>query len=165
MERSAYSCAALALDAAEIAREGERASLEKQRRDDVGDACNGSRHLEPGVYDRSDARFNPDGSLRTEIGDTEYEQYLAATGRSTSVAIGSVIESSPGQRAGLLAGDEILRYDGTRIFSTRELVEHTMQGDPGQSIVVDIVRDGVPMQFVLPRGPIGVSTARGRWRR
>ncbi len=115
-----------------------------------------------GDFDRSDPRFNPDGSLRTEIGDTEYEQYLAATGRSTSVAIGSVIESSPGQRAGLLAGDEILRYDGTRIFSTRELVEHTMQGEPGQSIVVDIVRDGVPMQFVLPRGPIGVSTFRGR---
>ncbi|MDH3339232.1 MAG: PDZ domain-containing protein, partial [Gammaproteobacteria bacterium] len=81
---------------------------------------------------------------------------------STSVMVGSVIESSPGQRAGLQAGDLIIRYDGTRVFSTWELNQQTMQGEPGQSVVVDIVRDGMTMQVVLPRGPIGVSTGRLR---
>jgi hypothetical protein len=35
-----------------------------------------------------------------------------------------------------------------------------MQGDPGVSVAVDIMRDGVPMQVVLPRGPVGVSAGR-----
>jgi hypothetical protein len=35
-----------------------------------------------------------------------------------------------------------------------------MLGEPGESVVVDITRDGIPMQLVLPRGPIGVSTGR-----
>lgn len=114
---------------------------------------------------RFDARFNSEAALRAEIGDADYEMYLEANGRSTAVVIGSVIESSPGQRAGLQSGDQIVSYDGTRVFNTWELNEQTMQGEPGQSVVVDIVRDGMPMQVVLPRGPIGVSTGRFRGRR
>ncbi|MDH3373769.1 MAG: PDZ domain-containing protein [Gammaproteobacteria bacterium] len=111
---------------------------------------------------RFDPAFNSTAALRAELGDVEYEQYREANGQSTSVMVGSVIESSPGQRAGLQAGDLIIRYDGTRVFSTWELNQQTMQGEPGQSVVVDIVRDGMTMQVVLPRGPIGVSTGRLR---
>ncbi len=111
---------------------------------------------------RFDPAFNSTAALRTELGDVEYGQYLEASGRSTSVMVGSVIESSPGQRAGLQAGDRIVSYDGTRVFNTWELNQQTIRGEPGQSVVVDIVRDGMPMQVVLPRGPIGVSTGRFR---
>ncbi len=114
---------------------------------------------------RFDPAFNPTGALRAEIGDAEYAQYLEANGRSTSVMVGSVIESSPGQRAGLQSGDEIVSYDGARVFNTWELNQQTIQGEPGQTVVVDIIRDGMPMQVVLPRGPIGVSTGRSRGRR
>ncbi len=114
---------------------------------------------------RFNPAFNAERALRTEIGDVEYEMYLEANGRSTAVLIGNVIESSPGQRAGLLAGDQIVAYDGTRVFNTWELNQQTMQGEPGQSVVVDIVRNDMPMQVVLPRGPIGVSTGRSRGRR
>jgi hypothetical protein len=114
---------------------------------------------------RFDPAFNPNEALRAELGDAEYAQYLEANGRSTSVMIASVIESSPGQRAGLQAGDEIVNYDGARVFSTWELNQQTIQGEPGQTVVVDIMRDGMPMQVVLPRGPIGVSTGRMRGRR
>lgn len=114
---------------------------------------------------RFDPAFNPAGALRAEIGDAEYAQYLEANGRSTSVMVASVIESSPGQRAGLQAGDEIVSYNGTRVFNTWELNQQTIQGEPGQTVVVDIMRDGMPMQVVLPRGPIGVSTGRMRGRR
>lgn len=111
------------------------------------------------------ARLGPEAALRAEIGDTEYEQYLQATGRPTSVEVGNVLESSPGQRAGLQAGDQIVGYGGERIFSYWELAERTARGEPGQTVVVDIVRDGVPMQVVLPRGPIGISNSRGGWGR
>lgn len=111
---------------------------------------------------RLDPRFNTGAALRAEIGDSEYEQYLQANGRSTAVAVGFVIESSPAQRAGLQSGDQIVSYDGQRVFNTFELNQQTVQGEPGQNVVVDIVRDGMPMQVVLPRGPIGISTGRFR---
>jgi len=115
--------------------------------------------------DRSDSRLDPDATLRAEIGDTEYEQYLEADGRSTSVAVGTVLESSPGQRAGLQAGDQIVGYGGQRVFSYGELSEQTMTAEPGRSVVVDIVRDGVPMQVVVDAGPIGISNRSTRGRR
>lgn len=109
--------------------------------------------------------FNPESGLRAEMGDNEFEQYLAANGRPTAVHVGSVIESSPGQVAGILPGDQITQYDGQRVFNTMDLTRQATQGVPGDSVVVDIVRDGVPMQIVLPRGPIGVSTSRFSRRR
>jgi hypothetical protein len=115
--------------------------------------------------DRFDPAFNPDAALRAEIGDLEYEQYLEASGRPTMVAVNSVLESSPGQVAGLQPGDQILNYDGQRVFNTFELNRQTMQGTPGDSVVVDILRDGAPMQVVMPRGPIGIYTREGGRRR
>ena len=112
-----------------------------------------------------DTSFSSDSALRAEIGDIEYEQYLAANGRPTAVQVSNVMDSSPGQVAGIRAGDQITSYDGQRIFSTMELTQQTMQGVQGDSVVVGIVRDGVPMQIVLPRGPIGVSTSRFSRRR
>lgn len=113
--------------------------------------------------DRS--RLDPDQALRAELGDAEYEQYLEANGRSTSVAVGSVLESSPGQRAGLQSGDQIVGYNGQRIFSYGELSDQTMSATPGQAVVVDIVRDGIPMQVVVDAGPIGISNRGFRRRR
>ena len=112
------------------------------------------------AFDFSDTRLNPGAALRAEIGDTEYEQYLEASRRPTSVRVGAVLESSPGQSAGLQPGDEIIRYDGQRVFNTFELNQQTIQGEPGQSVVIDVRRDGVIMQVVVPRGPIGVTTGR-----
>ena len=111
-------------------------------------------------FDPSDIRLNPDSALRAEIGDSEYEKYLQANGRSTSVTIGSVMQTSPAQNAGLKPGDNIVAYGGERVFSTRDLNAQTIQGAPGESVLVDIERDGVPMQIVLPRGPIGITSGR-----
>ena len=106
--------------------------------------------------------MDPDAALRAEIGDFEYEQYLEAYGRSTSVAVGSVLESSPGQRAGLQPGDRIVAYGGERVFSYDDLSSRTMAATPGQPVVVDFVRDGIPMQVVIEAGPIGISGSRFR---
>lgn len=115
---------------------------------------------EPLEFNRN---FNADAMLRDEIGDTEYEMYLEANNRSTSVGITSVMASSPGERAGLQAGDEIVGYDGARVFSASELIQQTMAGGDGD-VVVDVMRDGSAMQIVLPRGPIGVEIGRFRGR-
>ncbi len=41
-----------------------------------------------------------------------------------------------------------------------EIVELTMSGAAGENVIVDISRDGVPMQISLPRGPLGVTGGR-----
>jgi hypothetical protein len=110
--------------------------------------------------DRFDPGMSPESMLRAELGDSEYERYLQATYRPTAVAVSRVLESSPGQAAGLQTGDQIVRYDGNRVFNIADLNEQTLQGSPGESVVVDIVRDDVPMQIVLPRGPIGMQSGR-----
>ena len=100
--------------------------------------------------------------LREELGDEDYARYLSANGRPTSVGVSSVIGSSPAQTAGLQAGDEITRYDGERVFSMTDITNATMAGEPGQNVVIDVVRDGINIQIVMPRGPLGITGGRSR---
>ncbi len=43
-----------------------------------------------------------------------------------------------------------------------DITEATVTGEPGQTVVVDIMRDGLTMQVVMPRGPLGITGRRGR---
>ena len=95
-------------------------------------------------------------TLRTELGDQDYERFLTAMGRSTTVNIMGVLASSPAERAGIQEGDEIVAYDGKRVFDVQELNELTLGGASGESVVVDVRRGGQNLQIVLPRGPLGV---------
>jgi len=68
-----------------------------------------------------------------------------------------VLASSPAERSGLKPGDEIVAYAGKRVFDLRELNNLTFQGTPGESVVVEVRRDGQSVQLVLPRGPLGIT--------
>ncbi len=112
-------------------------------------------------WDRS--RNYVSDALREELGDAEYEQYLAANNRATRITVSSVIESSPAHSAGLLPGDEIVSYDGQRVFSLNDLSRQTMGGVPGESVVVNVMRNGNLVQVVMPRGPVGITGGRRRY--
>lgn len=108
--------------------------------------------------------FNPltdelegQSSLRTDLGDEAYARYLDAMGMPSSVPVLEVLDSSPAQAAGLRSGDEIVSYDGQRVFNLIELNQLTLAGEPGETVVVDILRDGQTMQLYMPRGPIGFA--------
>lgn len=105
-------------------------------------------------------QLSPSNILRDELGDENYERYLAANGRPTSVAVSSVLGSSPAQAAGMKAGDVIVRYDGNRVFSMTDINLTSMKGQAGESVAVDILRDGIAMQVVIPRGPLGITGGR-----
>jgi C-terminal processing protease CtpA/Prc len=105
-------------------------------------------------------RSSQEDALRQELGDADYERYLLANRRSTTVSVSSVIESSPAHAAGLLPGDEIVRYGGERVFSMNELMQRAVEGVPGENVAVDIMRDGIQMQVVMPRGPFGITGGR-----
>ncbi|MEM7502378.1 MAG: PDZ domain-containing protein [Pseudomonadota bacterium] len=103
-------------------------------------------------------------ALRQELGEARYEQYLEASGRPTRIAISSVFEGSPALAAGLRPGDEIVNYDGRRVFAMSEVTSLTLEGAVGEPVPVDILRDGALMQVSIPRGPLGVTGGR-RYRR
>ncbi len=101
-------------------------------------------------------------TLRDELGDADYERYLEATGRPTRVGVTTVLSSSAAETAGIQPGDQIVAYDGARVFDVRELNQVLLEGEPGQPVVVDIERDGQPIQLVIPRGPLGISSGFSR---
>ena len=108
---------------------------------------------------------NPDwqtknNPLRAKLGDDYYQKYMEAQGWPTSVTVASVMHNSPGEAAGLQHGDNILRYANTRVFNIGDLNTATAQGNVGESVLVEIERDGQPLQLTIPRGPIGVSSGR-----
>jgi S1-C subfamily serine protease len=95
-------------------------------------------------------------TLRSDLGDADYERYLQALDRPTSVPVRDVLASSPGERAGLQPGDEVVAYDGKRVFDFRELNALTLEGNAGESVVIQVRRNDQVLDLVMPRGPIGI---------
>lgn len=101
----------------------------------------------------------PNGTdvIRSELGDDAYAKYLFASGRPNRIAVGSVIRTSPAERAGLQPGDIILTYAGEQVFSSQELTDLRSSGELGTPVAVGIIRDGQAMLVSMPRGPMGVQ--------
>ncbi len=103
------------------------------------------------------AQLRPEQTLRTELGDADYEKYLDAQGRPTKVGVFNVLPSSPAEKAGMQPGDQIVSYAGQRVFNMADLTALTLQGTPGQSVTLEVQRNQQSVQLVIPRGPIGIG--------
>ena len=55
-----------------------------------------------------------------------------------------------------------LRYGESRIFSPSELVTATRGGIAGETVRVEIIRQGQRFEIEVPRGPLGVRIAASR---
>ena len=97
--------------------------------------------------------------LRSTLGDQDYEKYLEATNQSTSVGIRNVLESSPAQLAGLQSGDDIVSYNGERVFNVNDLNRLSSSTEISGNVVVEVLRDGVPTTVSMPVGPLGISSS------
>ncbi|NIO12181.1 MAG: PDZ domain-containing protein [Deltaproteobacteria bacterium] len=100
------------------------------------------------------------GRLQNELGEDTYDRFLYASERPNRLLVDSVMESSPAQQFGLQPGDVIYRYDGSRIFSRRDLRQATSRGIMGESVAVEVQRGGEVLEVELPRGPIGIRMDR-----
>ena len=98
-------------------------------------------------------------SIRDEIGDQAYDRYLAALDQPNRVAVNEVLLDSPAAAAGLQAGDVVLSYGETRIFAPGELVSATRSGTAGETVQMEIIRQGQRFEVQVPRGPLGVRVA------
>lgn len=102
--------------------------------------------------------YDQDAGLRSEIGDDEYTRYRLALGRPAGVRVSALTQGSPASRAGLLSGDDIVNYGGTRVFNLAELTELASRRNPGDSVLVDVQRNGQTIQLVVPGGPLRIET-------
>ena len=95
--------------------------------------------------------------LREEMGEDLYDQLLYAVGRNNRLAIRDVLMRSPAEAAGIERGDHILRYDDARVFDAFELRGATSAGRRGESVPVELLRNGRRVRIIVPRGPLGVK--------
>jgi len=75
------------------------------------------------------------------------------------------IDDTPAQRAGILAGDLIIRLDETPVkgMTLNEAVK-IMRGEPGSDIVLTVVREGLdqPIKITITRDIIKVKSVKSR---
>ena len=95
--------------------------------------------------------------IRERLDDTNYEAFLEVMGLPTAIPVPGIVASSAAAVAGLQPGDQILRYNNKRVFSTAELLDESRSGSAGQPVTIEILRAGVPYTLTITRGELGVS--------
>jgi C-terminal processing protease CtpA/Prc len=100
--------------------------------------------------------IDSDLDLRKAMSDEEYARYRSATGRTTAVPVTGVAPGSNGESAGLQTGDEIVAYDGKRVFNYYDLEKAASEAGSVE-VLVDVLRDGKKLQLAMPAGSVGIS--------
>ncbi len=107
--------------------------------------------------DELDEINRADISLREELGDQRYDEFLYNSKQNNRVRIASVMLGSPAELAGLEKNDIVLSYDNKRVFEWQELKDATAQGALGEYVSLSVYRDGEIYSFSVPRGTLGVQ--------
>ena len=80
------------------------------------------------------------GWLGVAIQDIDPQMRKDLNLKSDGVYIPQVIPEGPADKAGLLAGDIILRFDNKPVDSSRELMNQVARTDPGKTVPVEVWR-------------------------
>jgi hypothetical protein len=139
----------------------ERAFAIMRREEDLEMEALRARHVaaRSGATREEVAALTPLARLRSELGDAEYAKYLDARGRPISVGVRQVVENSQAEFAGVKSGDEIVAYNGQRVFDMNELAALIQQAEAGESVPLEMIRDGRLIQVYVDAGPIGINSA------
>jgi hypothetical protein len=111
-----------------------------------------------GGYDRRQRRterFDLQRAFREELGDEGYDRVLYATGQDNRAVVRDVLGQSAASGAGIERGDVIWRYDDQLILHPRELRSATAGGRAGETVPIEVLRDGEILRLFVPRGPLG----------
>lgn len=108
-------------------------------------------------YDELEAINADDVSLRDELGDQRYDEYLYNSKQNNRILITSVMLGSVAEQAGILRGDIVLSYDNLQMYNWQELKDATSEGQLGEYVSISINRTGEIFSFSVPRGPLGIE--------
>jgi hypothetical protein len=157
MERALVAAGLDAASAAQIKRRGDELTMAEMY---LRDQATREQWLDTPRFHEEMAALNAQQvPLREEIGEDAYDRYLFARGHANRVRVDDVLSESPAAHAGVQTGDLIVRYDDGRIFAPAELVAQTRTGGEGETIRLEIIRNGERLQIEVPRGPLGLRVA------
>jgi serine protease DegS len=71
---------------------------------------------------------------------------------SQGIVVASLYRNGPAWNAGLLPGDVILKIDGEPATSGRQAMNQVARAKPGDSIRLDVLRNGEPASFTAEVG-------------
>ena len=108
-------------------------------------------------YDELDDINKQDINLREELGDQRYDEYLFTSKQNNRIRINSVMLGSAAEQSGIQKSDVVLSYDNRRMFNWQELKDATTEGQLGEFVSINIVRNGEIYSFTVPRGPLGIQ--------
>ena len=108
-------------------------------------------------YDELAEINTQDVSLREELGDDRYDEYLYNSKQNNRIRISSVMLGSTAEQAGIQKGDIVLSYDNKRLFTWQELKDATAAGELGEYVAINVYRNGEIFSFSVPRGPLGIQ--------
>lgn len=85
--------------------------------------------------------------------------------RDSWITIVGPLADTPGERAGLMSGDQIVEIEGksTRGWTTQQAA-NVMRGEPGTDVALTVVRPGVaePLHYTITRALIHVNYVEGQ---
>ena len=108
-------------------------------------------------YDELSEINEQDITLREELGDQQYDEYLFNSKQNNRIRIASVMLGSAAEQVGIKKGDVVLSYNDTRMFAWQELKDATSEGQLGEYVSISIYREGDIYSFSVPRGPLGIQ--------
>lgn len=79
----------------------------------------------------------------------------SATSQNAPAIVEEVIPDSPAEVAGIIVGDVINSFDGVKIGTFSELQSAVEQTLPGDTVMIEIIRDGMSFKFPLVVGVEG----------
>ena len=122
------------------------------------DRATRERYLDTARYfDELQQINNNDISLREELGDERYDEYLFNSKQNNRIRISSVMLGSSAEQAGIQKNDVVLSYDNKNMYTWQELKEATTEGSLGEYVAISIYRKGEIFSFSVPRGPLGTQ--------
>jgi len=108
-------------------------------------------------FDELEEINSDDVSLREELGDEKYDEYLFNSKQNNRIKISSVMLGSAAEQTGIQKDDVVISYDNNRMFTWQELKDATSEGQLGEYVAISIYRNGEIYSFSVPRGPLGVQ--------
>lgn len=97
-----------------------------------------------------------DAALRGQLEGEDYDLYLYATGQPNRVRASRVLSNTNASDAGLRTGDVILSYGDAPVYKPGDLVIAASKGRLGDSVSLEVERDGRRLTLRARRGPLGV---------
>ncbi len=101
---------------------------------------------------------NVNENIRSDLSESDYDQYLYATRQRNRVMVTNVLQGSPAQSAGMHPGDIVYSMDGQRVFENDDLLAISSQGSAGEAVSLEVFRNGEIVELYVPRGPLGVNS-------